>query len=245
MKEAGFLAEQLIAAAHVAGGRPVRRRSSTRDGVIMSMRQSTRPARTVAPLRSRSASPSVMAASALIVIVGSLQVGIGWGAEGPRAGFFPFYIGLLIVLSRASVNSVTRRWRRDADELFAEWSQLRQVLAVVMPTAIYVASIPLHRHLRRVGRCSSPCFMRWLGNYGWRLALLGRDRRAGGHLPGVRNLVPGAAAEGAARGSARALTEAAIGRRSASRRGRGTRRWKKSAICFTASRSRCSRSTSC
>ena len=32
-----------------------------------------------------------------IVIVGSLQVGINWGAEGPRAGFFPFYLGLLII----------------------------------------------------------------------------------------------------------------------------------------------------
>ena len=33
------------------------------------------------------------AARRCIVIVGSLQVGIGWGAEGPKAGFFPFYIG--------------------------------------------------------------------------------------------------------------------------------------------------------
>ena len=36
-----------------------------------------------------------------IVLVGSLQVGIGWGAEGPRPGFFPFYIGLLIIGSSA------------------------------------------------------------------------------------------------------------------------------------------------
>ena len=25
---------------------------------------------------------------------GSLKVGIGWGAEGPKAGFFPFYLGV-------------------------------------------------------------------------------------------------------------------------------------------------------
>ena len=29
-----------------------------------------------------------------LVIVGSVQAGINWGAEGPQAGFFPFYIGL-------------------------------------------------------------------------------------------------------------------------------------------------------
>jgi putative tricarboxylic transport membrane protein len=29
-----------------------------------------------------------------IVIYGSVKAGINWGAEGPRAGFFPFYIGI-------------------------------------------------------------------------------------------------------------------------------------------------------
>ena len=38
-----------------------------------------------------------MAVFALIVIAGSVQVGIGWGAEGPKAGFFPFYVGLVIL----------------------------------------------------------------------------------------------------------------------------------------------------
>ena len=36
-----------------------------------------------------------------IVIVGSVKAGINWGAEGPRAGFFPFYIGIFIVVSSA------------------------------------------------------------------------------------------------------------------------------------------------
>ncbi len=30
----------------------------------------------------------------VIVIIGSVKAGINWGAEGPRAGFFPFYIGI-------------------------------------------------------------------------------------------------------------------------------------------------------
>ncbi len=36
-----------------------------------------------------------------IVIVGSLKAGVNWGAEGPRAGFFPFYIGIFILASSA------------------------------------------------------------------------------------------------------------------------------------------------
>src|SRR6185312_17516923 len=37
----------------------------------------------------------------VVVIVGSVKAGINWGAEGPRAGFFPFYIGIFIVVSSA------------------------------------------------------------------------------------------------------------------------------------------------
>ena len=76
----------------------------------------------------------------VVVIIGSVKAGINWGAEGPRAGFFPFYIGLLIVVS-----SAINFWHvlRDGDgALFAEWEQLRQVMSVVIPTAIYVGSMP-------------------------------------------------------------------------------------------------------
>ena len=42
-----------------------------------------------------------MALLAAVGIVGSLKVGIGWGAEGPKAGFFPFYISLIVLISCA------------------------------------------------------------------------------------------------------------------------------------------------
>ena len=34
---------------------------------------------------------------ALGVITDSMRVGIGWADDGPRAGYFPFYIGLLLL----------------------------------------------------------------------------------------------------------------------------------------------------
>jgi putative tricarboxylic transport membrane protein len=108
-----------------------------------------------------------MALFAAIVIYGSLQVGIGWGAEGPKAGFFPFYIGV-IILAASAVNlgtalSITKRE-------FASWSQLRQVLSVIIPTAIYVALIPV------IGIYVSSMlliagFMKWLGRYPWLLVI--------------------------------------------------------------------------
>lgn len=77
----------------------------------------------------------------LIVIYGSFQAGITWGIEGPRAGFFPFYLGLLIV-GASLVTMVQILLAPDRDRLFAEWQQLRLVLAVIVPSAIYVAIIP-------------------------------------------------------------------------------------------------------
>jgi hypothetical protein len=69
----------------------------------------------------------------VIVIIGSVKAGINWGAEGPRAGFFPFYVGIAIVASSA-VNLWNGLHEEDKG-LFAEWGQLRQVLSVVVPTA--------------------------------------------------------------------------------------------------------------
>jgi hypothetical protein len=103
-----------------------------------------------------------MAAFGLIVIVGSLQVGIGWGAEGPRSGFFPFYLGVAIVLSSV-VNFVSARREHD-DKLFAEWSQLRQVMSVVIPTTIYVLVIP-YTGMYLASFVLIAGFMIWLGRY--------------------------------------------------------------------------------
>jgi hypothetical protein len=109
-----------------------------------------------------------MAMFGVVIMIGSLQVGIGWGAEGPRAGFFPFYLGVLIVIA-SGLNLLTSITIASG-KLFAEWGQLKQVLAVVVPTTIYVAIIPY------IGIYVSSAllmivFMIWLGRYGWSLTL--------------------------------------------------------------------------
>ncbi len=103
-----------------------------------------------------------------ITIVGSLQVGIGWGAEGPRSGFFPFWVGVLIVLTSA-VN-FAKAFAISGGKLFAEWGQIGQVLKVVWPTALYVAAIPwIGIYVASVLLIAG--FMRWIGRYGWLLTL--------------------------------------------------------------------------
>jgi putative tricarboxylic transport membrane protein len=101
-----------------------------------------------------------------IAIIGSIQVGIGWGIEGPRAGFFPFYLGVLIVIS-AAVNLI-QAMTLDRKPLFAEWRQLGQVLKVVVPTAIYVLVIP-YSGIYLASAVLIAVFMTWFGRYRWAL----------------------------------------------------------------------------
>lgn len=105
-----------------------------------------------------------IAAFGALVVYGSVKAGIGWGAEGPRAGFFPFYVGLALLV--ASAVNVMSSLRDGGGDLFAEWTQLRHVFSVVVPAAIYVGTMPF------VGLYVGSFlfiawFMRWLGKYRW------------------------------------------------------------------------------
>jgi putative tricarboxylic transport membrane protein len=110
-----------------------------------------------------------MALLALIGIYGSLQVGIGWGAEGPLAGFFPFYVSLIVLIS-CVVNVVAVLRVPDTGKLFAEWSQLRQVVSVLVPTAIYVALVP-YIGIYTASALLIAFFMVWFGRYNWLFAI--------------------------------------------------------------------------
>ena len=108
-----------------------------------------------------------MAVFSLIVISGSIQAGIGWGAEGPKAGFVPFYVGLLI-LGSSIINLGAVLSERSDKRLFAEWGQLAKVMSILVPTSIYVALIPwIGIYIASVILIA--VFMRWLGRYNWSL----------------------------------------------------------------------------
>ncbi|HZS63689.1 MAG TPA: tripartite tricarboxylate transporter TctB family protein [Xanthobacteraceae bacterium] len=101
---------------------------------------------------------------ALIGIHGALAVGIGWGVEGPRGGFFPFYVSLIVLIS--SLVNLVSALKLPGGKLFARWDQLRQVFSVVVPTAVYVFVIPY----LGIYVCSTlliAVFMRWFGRYNW------------------------------------------------------------------------------
>jgi hypothetical protein len=71
-----------------------------------------------------------------IVVMDSLRLGVGWTAEGPAAGYFPFYIGLILAV--ASGVNLLQGLRGDRLRTFVTKPAFRSVLAVLLPLVAYV-----------------------------------------------------------------------------------------------------------
>ena len=105
----------------------------------------------------------------LIVIGGSIQVGVNWASDGPRAGFFPFYIALMILVA-SNINLFQAIAGGPRARLFAEIGAARSgasrrnpgrgLRGLVPWIGMYLASALL------IG-----VFMRWIGRYGWQTVL--------------------------------------------------------------------------
>lgn len=80
----------------------------------------------------------------LTVTIASYQLGARWASDGPQAGYFPFYVGLLICIgSIANFVSGLRAGAAAKQKLFVEWQGLRRVAAVLVPALIFVAGVYL------------------------------------------------------------------------------------------------------
>ena len=84
------------------------------------------------------------------------------GAGGAEVGFFPFYLGVSIIL--ASLANLIAATAQDPRKTFADWSQLSSVLSVVIPTAIYVVAVP-YTGIYAASLVLIAVFMTWLGRY--------------------------------------------------------------------------------
>ena len=101
-----------------------------------------------------------------IVLYDSVRLGFRWADDGPQAGYFPFYIGLIICVASLVNLGVASTSTKDADKPFVETGQLKLVLAVLVPTVIYVALIG-YIGLYEASILFVAYFMRWLGKYPW------------------------------------------------------------------------------
>ena len=101
-----------------------------------------------------------------LVMYDSVRLGASWGADGPRPGYFPFYVGLLIAVS-ALVNLVRGLMiRPEKNKPFVLTGQLKMVLTVLIPAVIYAAAIGWIG-IYVASTLFIAFFMRWLGNFAW------------------------------------------------------------------------------
>jgi hypothetical protein len=77
-----------------------------------------------------------------LVVADSLRIGIGWADEGPQSGYFPFYIGLILMASSGWVLlGQLLRWRAPDPEGFCTREQAGLVWAMLWPIVVYVGAI--------------------------------------------------------------------------------------------------------
>ena len=101
-----------------------------------------------------------------LVIYDSNRLGFGWAVEGPQSGYFPFYIGVIIAIASV-VNLLRAIFAADRSrEAFVMHKPFRTVLAVLVPSAIYVGVIYL-LGIYVASAIFIAMFMRWLGRFGW------------------------------------------------------------------------------
>jgi len=82
----------------------------------------------------------LLALTAAVVIVDSRRVGTGWGAEGPQAGFFPFYVGLILLASAVATIAVNLAPSLRSGVDFVDRGALGRVLSVLAPAVAFVAA---------------------------------------------------------------------------------------------------------
>jgi hypothetical protein len=116
----------------------------------------------------------ILFAFGALVLYDSIRLGFRWGSDGPEAGYFPFYIGLIICISSAAIFAQALFGRAATGrQVFVEWQPLRQVLSVLLPALLFVLGIQLIG-LYGAAAIYIAGFMIWLGNYSWlKSALLG------------------------------------------------------------------------
>lgn len=103
-------------------------------------------------------------AIATIVMVDSYRTGIGWGAEGPKAGLFPFYMGLIMFLSAVAIAVMQVVGKHPDLATFVERTQLKSVMQVLVPTTVLVVAI-VYFGMYVPSMIFIAFFMVWLGKY--------------------------------------------------------------------------------
>jgi hypothetical protein len=102
----------------------------------------------------------------LVVIFGSRKLGSGWTTDGPGAGYFPFYIGLITAIAGAGILFQALFGKTRNNEVFVDSVQFKRVMSVLIPAAVYVLGIQV-LGIYIASAIYIALFMVILGKYTW------------------------------------------------------------------------------
>jgi hypothetical protein len=132
----------------------------------------SRPEEGGAPARwaSRAAVDALVAAVAfavgVAVMLDTYRLGAGWVKGSPQSGYFPFRIGAIICIASAVILVRALLRARREGPVFVERDPLRRVLAVLVPTLVYILGIQF-LGIYVASAIFVAAFMRVAGRYPW------------------------------------------------------------------------------
>jgi putative tricarboxylic transport membrane protein len=125
------------------------------------------PDRPVASVRALDmAVAALLLAAGALVIRDSVRVGVRWAEDGPQAGYFPFYVGVLLCLASLWTLGLAAFQRRRTPKSFVTAGALKAIGSMLVPTLVYVG-ILAWLGLYVASFLYIAFFMVWLGKYSW------------------------------------------------------------------------------
>jgi putative tricarboxylic transport membrane protein len=79
----------------------------------------------------------LLIALAVLMAFDNWRTGMGWESDGPQAGYFPFYLSVILAGASLFGLAVIFRNRTRDNDTFVTRDQLRRVLQVFVPTLLY------------------------------------------------------------------------------------------------------------
>jgi hypothetical protein len=100
------------------------------------------------------------------VVWDSVRLGAKWGDDGPQAGYFPFYVGLLICMSTGVIFFRALMDKTKRGKSFVSRGQLALVMKMLVPSIVYTVLIKV-LGIYVASTIFIAFFMRWLGRNPW------------------------------------------------------------------------------
>lgn len=104
-----------------------------------------------------------------VVLYDAVRLGIGWGTDGPKSGFFPFWLASIMIV--ACIGIIGQAAQRPSQKPFVTREQLGPVLKVLWPATAMVL-LTEFVGLYVASALYLGFYMRWVGRHSWLAVVL-------------------------------------------------------------------------